>query len=135
MSPSPAESTKPPPTPPVYPKDPTIPISFPETRVLDVHRHCMVHLVEDETVALFFQELPGPNKTSLRNKKLSWRDGVYLLLYNFGSYPHYVAEAFYKFQIWERLDLQSRCPIPQIFSSPPFRHVDAEEGILNAAVR
>jgi hypothetical protein len=117
-------SKKPPPPPPVYPRNPDLLLNPKEAVVVDTHRHCMVHLVEDETVYRFFQELPQANQTSLRNKKVSWRDGVHLLLYNFGKYPHHVALAFYKFGKWEMLDLPSRCPIPQIFSSPPFKHVD-----------
>ncbi|CAD6332710.1 unnamed protein product [Miscanthus lutarioriparius] len=55
-----------------------------EAIVLDVHRHCTVHIVEDAHVARC-SILPAGNQASLKKNPMGWKDGVHLMLHRFPS--------------------------------------------------
>ncbi|WVZ83727.1 hypothetical protein U9M48_030847 [Paspalum notatum var. saurae] len=89
-----------------------------EALVLDVHRHCMVRIVE-KTTLIYIQKLPPSNRANLAAKPVGWHDGVHLMLHSCPELAHHIVEVFSgNVTDWIRLDLETRFPLPSVFFMP-----------------
>lgn len=83
-------------------------------RVVDTHRHAVVHAIKSDNVDLA-DGLPEVNQQSLENEPYEVDDIVDLFTYEFPDYPTQCVNEFSKYCLWYTLQLRKRFPIPSIF--------------------
>ncbi|KAJ1270032.1 hypothetical protein BS78_06G023300 [Paspalum vaginatum] len=89
-----------------------------EALVLDVHRHCMLHIVEEKNL-IYIKKLLTSNHANLTPKPVGWHDGVHLMLHSCLDLAHHVVVVFNgNVTDWRRLDLETRFPPPSVFFMP-----------------
>lgn len=95
----------------VIPKNPK------EAAVLDVHRHCIAHAVENESVEAKkrLEVRSTVHRQSFQKKEMGWRDCIHLMMHRFSNFPHCLVTVFENCCIWSRLDMESKLPIPKIY--------------------
>lgn len=95
-----------------------IPKNPSEAAVLNVHCHCMTHVIEDVSLDAKKRLELRPNTDhaqSFKNKEMEWQDDVQLMMHKF---PHCMVAVFDRFQMWERLSMESNLPIPRVYYLP-----------------
>lgn len=86
----------------------------PQARVVDTHRHGVVHAIKSDNVDLCGR-MPEVNQINLEDEPYEHEDIVDLFTYKFPEYPAVCVSEFSRYCLWYKLQLRKRFPIPSIF--------------------